>query len=514
MTSIADVGAAPGSRPKVMRWYDYVTVNLFWLALNIRNTAVGSVFMPYLVAELVEPGVKNTALSTMRTVGLIVAMLVQPAAGLLSDRSTSRFGRRRPFIFVGVLFDLVFLAAIALSWNYLSLFVAMTLIQFSANVSHGPLQGLIPDLVPEEKRGRASALKAILELLGIVIVTLTVGQLVAAGQFYLAVVVTGVALFALMILTMVFVREEPLRVKPDTPLGPPMVRVLGMLAGIGLGALAGLAVGSLIGGLAGLLAWPLAGGPLALVIGVALGGLVAMIVAILIGVWGGAWATLGKDAQRNAPFTWWIVNRLLFLAAVTSIQTFAMYFLMEAFALTREGAVKMNTEVMMVVGVFTMIAALPAGWLADRFGHKSLVGVSGLVGALGTCALSGGMAMANQPLVYVGGCIVGLGAGLFVTSNWALGTGLVPGEEAGRYLGVSNLAGAGAGMIGGGIAGPMADWINGYQSGLGYYVIFGCYAVLFVLSTLSLRMLSNRGPWDHMVIDLISLRIFRRDKGE
>jgi len=36
----------------------------------------------------------------------------------------------------------------------------MTLIQFSANVSHGPLQGLIPDLVPEENRGRASAVKA------------------------------------------------------------------------------------------------------------------------------------------------------------------------------------------------------------------------------------------------------------------------------------------------------------------------------------------------------------------
>jgi len=499
---------------KVMHWYDYVTVNLFWLGLNIRNTAVGSVFMPYLIVAFAAPDVKNTALSTMRTVGLIVAMLVQPAVGLLSDRSTSRFGRRRPFIFVGVLFDLVFLAAIALSWNYLSLFIAMTLIQFSANVSHGPLQGLIPDLVPEEKRGRASAGKAILELLGIFVVTLTVGQLVAAGQFGLAVVISGVALLALMILTIVFVREKPLLAKPDTPLGPPMLRVLGMLAGIIVGALAGLAVGGLVGGLAGLVAWPVAGGPLAQVIGVALGGLVAMIVAVLIGVWGGAWATLGQDAQRNTPFTWWVVNRLLFLAAVTSIQTFAMYFLMHAFTLTREGAVKMNTQVMMVVGIFTMIAALPAGWLADRFGHKTLVGVSGLVAALGTCALLAAMAIANEPLVYVAGCIVGLGAGLFMTSNWALGTELVPSEEAGRYLGVSNLAGAGAGMIGSGIAGPMADWINKYQPGLGYFVIFGCYIVLFALSTFSLRMLSRRGPWDRLVVDLVSLRIFRREKRE
>jgi hypothetical protein len=34
---------------KPLRWYDYLTINLFWLGLNIRNTAVGSVFMPYLV---------------------------------------------------------------------------------------------------------------------------------------------------------------------------------------------------------------------------------------------------------------------------------------------------------------------------------------------------------------------------------------------------------------------------------------------------------------------------------
>jgi len=167
----------------------------------------------------------------------------------------------------------------------------------------------------------------------------------------------------------------------------------------------------------------------------------------------------------------------------------------------------------MVVGGFTMVAALPAGWLADRFGHKTLVGVSGLVAAVGTCALLAAMGIANRPLVYVAGCIVGLGAGLFTTSNWALGTELVPSEEAGRYLGVSNLAGAGAGMIGSGIAGPMADWVNRYRPGLGYFVIFGCYVVLFVLSTFSLRMLSRRGPLDRLVVDLVSLRVFRRRQG-
>ena len=84
------------------------------------------------------------------------------------------------------------------------------------------------------------------------------------------------------------------------------------------------------------------------------------------------------------------------------------------------------------------------------------------------------------------GAIIGLSAGVFVTTNWALGTDLVPPEEAGRYLGVSNLAGAGAGIVGAGIGGPMADFFIAYQRGLGYLVIFAIYGALFLLSVATL----------------------------
>src|SRR5512137_998357 len=102
---------------KRLRWYDYLTVNIFWLGLNIRNTAMGSIFMPYLVQLFVPAASINTALGAMRSAGLVIAMLVQPAAGMMSDRSMSRFGRRRPYLVVGALLDCLFLAAIALSWN-------------------------------------------------------------------------------------------------------------------------------------------------------------------------------------------------------------------------------------------------------------------------------------------------------------------------------------------------------------------------------------------------------------
>ena len=59
-----------------LRWYEYLTINLFWFGLNIRNTAVGNVFLPFLVDSFVHPEVKNSALGFMRTAGLVIAMLV------------------------------------------------------------------------------------------------------------------------------------------------------------------------------------------------------------------------------------------------------------------------------------------------------------------------------------------------------------------------------------------------------------------------------------------------------
>ena len=212
-----------------------------------------------------------------------------------------------------------------------------------------------------------------------------------------------------------------------------------------------------------------------------------MAVAVVVGVWAGAIASLGQDARKRSGFTWWVVNRLFYFAAVTSIQGFAPFFLMYAFGISREVAADRTGSLIMVVGLFTLASALPGGWLSDRLGHRRLVGLSGLLSAVGTLVLLGTIWNPSLIQIYVAGCILGLGTGLFTATNWALGTRLAPKAEAGRYLGISNLAGAGAGMIGAGIGGPVADYLNGYRPGLGYFAIFAGYGLLFLLSTLSLR---------------------------
>lgn len=135
------------------------------------------------------------------------------------------------------------------------------------------------------------------------------------------------------------------------------------------------------------------------------------------------------------------------------------------------------------VAGFLIPSALGGGYLADRIGRKRLVMLAGLISGAGTVLL---LFVNTMPMVIVSGCIIGLGAGTFMATSWALGTDLAPKEDAGRYLGISNLAGAGAGIVGAGIGGPMADFFNALRPGLGYLVIFALYAALFFLSALAL----------------------------
>lgn len=480
---------------KEMRWYDYVSINTFWLGIGIASGTITPLLLPYLVALFAPAELKNTYLATLRVVGLAVAMMVQPMAGLLSDRCTHRLGRRRPYILGGTLFNVLFLLAVGASplfldsplndalypvlgvtAAYMVLIVGSACQQAAVNVSHGALQGLIPDLVPEDQRGKASGIKGVLELLPIFFVVF-MGPLVDAGKIWLVVGIIMAGFLLTMLITVLFVHEEPLRKKPAGSLREPILRLVALTA---IFVAVRQVIVSLVGFSGAQMAERGASTELQVVV-VGLAGLIGMAGAIFVGVYFGASVGIGREARQQTSFIWWVINRLLFLAALNSIQGFAQYFLSDV--LQVENAATMTTLVLAVVGVFLVLMTIVSGFLSDRLGRKRLVAIAGLIAAGGTVLL---LFSPNIPLVLVSGSIIGIGAGLFWASNWALGTDLVPPQEAGRYLGISNLAGAGAGIVGAGIGGPMADFFNALQPGLGYLVIFALYAALFLLSVVAL----------------------------
>jgi Na+/melibiose symporter-like transporter len=310
------------------------------------------------------------------------------------------------------------------------------------------------------------------------------GILVAIGILFLSMAIT------------MFVREEPLRDPPAKLDWEPFARLVAMtliflIAILGMGQ-AVKGIGKLLSNISSL--------PV-LIIGMGVAGLMAMLIAVIIGVWVSVRISIGIEELRKCPaFPWWVVNRLAFLIGTTNISGFAVYFLQARLGLAGEAAAGPASQLMMVVGILILISALPSGWLADRIGHKRLVILSGIMAALGTIIL---LLSPSMTLMYVGGCFIGAATGLFFTTNWALGTDIVPRESAGRYLGISNLAGAGAGAVGGYIGGPVADYFSTtvpQSAEIGYLLIFAIYGAMFLVSSFVLYRIPETWTENHLTL--------------
>ncbi|MGE5223536.1 MAG: MFS transporter [Omnitrophica WOR_2 bacterium] len=469
------------------RWYDYISINIYFFGLSTLSQT-NSLVTPLLVQQFVGEQVKGSYLGSLRLWTLMVALLFQALMGMLSDRSRLSWGRRRPFILIGTLVNLVFVVLVGYSSTmngmagFSFLFTIAILQQIASNTAQSAQQGLIPDLVPDNQRGKFSGIKAVLEVpLPLILVAFTVGRLISAGNLWAALILAMVVLAAAMLLAML-APEKPFKEALPPLDWKPILRLASMTV---VFTLIILGVGQAVKQIGVLEAG--AASPGILLVALGLGGLAAMLIAVGLGVWLSVRISIGEQAARRYPsFTWWVVNRLAFLVGAVNLSTFAVYFIQARLGYVREKAAGPAAQLMLVVGVCILLSALLSGFLADRFGRKSLVAISGLVAALGTLIA---LLFPNLVIIFLGGGLIGIATGLFYSANWALGTDLVPKAEAGRYLGISNLAGAGAGAVGAYIGGPIADYFTVHfpqMPGLGYILLFSIYGLLFLLSVLAL----------------------------
>lgn len=477
------------------RWYDFITLNGYQLGLSMASNVISPLLLPALVLLFMPPEKKNTYTAMVYVAGLAVAMFIQPVMGMLSDRCTSKMGRRRPFIILGALLNILFVGVIGASLFFrgspldtffqssfgvttslVVLLLGTILMQFSSNISQAGQQGLIPDVVPEHQRGRASGAKSVLEMLPAALVLL-ISPLLDKQRFWVVIVILMVTFLVTMLITVVFTHEEPLKEKPSKMEGRPFWRMFWLtVIFVGITQLALWLVNQSTHWL------PADTTSLTLrVLVVGLVGLAGMAGSIFIGVYFGAQVGIGKEARSQMSFIWWVVNRLLFLAAIGSVRNFAMFFVKDVLKVPNPATV--TTYLTAVIFIFLLISSVVGGVLSDKVGRKKLLALAGILAVVGTVIL---VFSRTIPMVMVAGVFLGLGTGTFMACNWALGTDLVPEKDAGRYLGISNLAGAGAGIVGSSIGGPMADYFNAIQPGLGYPVIFAIYGGLFLLSILLL----------------------------
>jgi Na+/melibiose symporter-like transporter len=191
---------AHGRPTKELPLRQLIRMSLYWFGLSSIFAGLTAILSGRLEFVLEIPkGEVGRTLFLLTIGGAVLAMIVQPTVGSISDYTTSRWGRRKPYILIGSLLDVVFLAGIAFSNNLVAIAAFVTLLQFSSNFAQGPFQGYVPDLVPAKQVGLASALVGLLQILGNV-GGFAIGALaIATRQYELGLLALGAVELATML---------------------------------------------------------------------------------------------------------------------------------------------------------------------------------------------------------------------------------------------------------------------------------------------------------------------------
>ncbi|WP_424935544.1 MULTISPECIES: MFS transporter [Bacteria] len=177
--------------------------------------AVPGILLPQQVTQALGEQDKVANLAIVSTIGAFAAMVAQPIAGQVSDRTRSRFGRRAPWMIIGVLAGGLALVGLAFANSLIGIAIAWTLVQVSYNFAQGPLSAVMPDRVPLKRRGTFAALSGI----GLMVGSLG-GQIV--GSLFFNSIAAGYVTFAVIAVVVItlFVMFNPDHSSERIPVEP------------------------------------------------------------------------------------------------------------------------------------------------------------------------------------------------------------------------------------------------------------------------------------------------------
>ncbi len=362
---------------------DYLKITALGFAITALWQSLHSIILPQRLLDFIPETQKNTYLGLLTLAGLLLAMTAQPIAGSMSDNSRFKWGRRRPYILIGGAAVLILIPGIGLAGGFAAIFIVYCLLQVFSNTAQGPYQAFIPEYVPENKHGRASGVKALLEVTGgavmVYISSLFIDRYSAgegAGWLWLVLGILICVFAAALAITLFTVREQPSNGNNTRiPISPGLLRTL-------------------------------------------------------------------KTALTSPVMRWFLVSRLLIYMAFTTIQQFALYFLSDVIGVTNPAEATARFLVIAVAGM--LLCVWPAGYLSDKIGRKSISIAAGLLGALGIGIIA--VSTEYNTILWAAG-IIGVAMGTFNSANWALATDLAAKGEEARYLGIANVATAGGAAL-------------------------------------------------------------------
>jgi len=409
-----------------------VRISMYWLGISAVWSGILDIVHNRLqYTGLVPKGSEGLGGLQIALAGTFIAILVQPTIGTISDYTMTRWGRRKPYIFIGAALDVVFLWGVATSSTLPAVAAFVTMLQFSSNFAQGPFQGYVPDLVPAKQVGIASGLIGLMAALGNV-----AGYAVSAVALMLSQTDPNAFIYGTMAIGFI-----------------EFLTMLSVVISVDEGKTAKPRGGK---------SW----------------------FAIAREAW-------GTDILRERSFLWLVGSRFCILTGAALYPIMATFYLAQVFGLDQRAAGDTKLVLLAVVGVCVTLSVVPSSRLSDKVGRKKVIYGSCLAGGLG---LGIGAVAPTLPVALAGAALFAIAAGAFLAVDWALMSDIVPKASTGRYMGISNVATASAGTVALALGGAaVMDTVNhAFGYGTGPRAALGFGVVCYILGALLLKPVVER----------------------
>lgn len=418
------------TKPATKKWISHFT--LAYLGINIAWAGPGQVLTAPLVERLSKADqwgffthVKEDNLAVIGVITGIIALIATPLFGALSDRTTSKFGRRTPWMFLGTIVVALAMVSAGLSKTLLAYLISWSIFSIAFNAVNTPVSATVPDHVPVAQRGVVSGWYGFSYTLAVVVGTglgtLTIALWPGEMGITMGFIVCAAASVLFMMPLLLNRWEIPLPKEAKSAMPP--FRLKEFLACYWI------------------------------------------------------------DVRKYRDFGWaWLTRFLVTLS--TSISLFYLYYyLQDGIGLVRDDAgagvegLRVSTGVLLLTAVYAIAVfatVVVSGMISDRIGkRKVFVSVASIFIGIATLLIAFAPSFG---IVILGALILGLGTGVFTSVDFALVSEVLPTtEDNGKDIGIIGLAISLPNILAPIVAAFMVSSMGGYVA---LYVVAGIIAVI------------------------------------
>jgi len=169
--------------------FGFFAISITWSVYNA--------FMPLLLGNYL----KSAALiGFIMTIDNYLALFIQPTVGFYSDKINTRFGRRMPFIMIGMPLAALFMFIIPNTSSLFGLIFALLFMNLSMSIYRSPVIALMPDITSKPNRSKSNSIINFMGGIGSLIAYFIGGKLYEMNEGYPFILSATLIVFSFIVL--------------------------------------------------------------------------------------------------------------------------------------------------------------------------------------------------------------------------------------------------------------------------------------------------------------------------